>query len=66
VLASFRERYEKVIASHPDAKKDVGLVQASVVQRGQLVQNPSKVNGSGAKRKQQTELKQTGTNSESF
>jgi hypothetical protein len=34
------------------AKKEIDLLQASVVQRGQLVQNLPKVNGNGAKWKQ--------------
>jgi hypothetical protein len=58
VLASFRERYEKLIANHLDAKKEMDLVGASMVQIGQLVQNSPKVNGNGAKWKQlRTELK---------
>jgi hypothetical protein len=37
VLASFSERYEKVIAENPDAKKEMDLARASVVQRGQII-----------------------------
>jgi hypothetical protein len=39
VLALFDERYEKLIADHPDAKKEMDLVRACIVQIGQLVQN---------------------------
>jgi hypothetical protein len=39
VLTSFHERYEKLRVDHPDAKKEMDLVRASVVQREQLVQN---------------------------
>jgi hypothetical protein len=52
VLASFDEGYEKLIADHLDAKKDVDLVRASILQRGQLVQNSPKLDGNGAKWKQ--------------
>jgi hypothetical protein len=51
-LTSFDERYGKVIADCLDVKKEVDLVQASIVQIGQLVQNLPKVNGNGAKWKQ--------------
>jgi hypothetical protein len=54
LLASFHERYEKLMSDHPDAKK-MDLVRASVVQIGQLVQNSPKMNGNGAKWKKQTE-----------
>jgi hypothetical protein len=49
VLAPFDERYEKLMADHPDAKKEVNLVRATIVQIGQLVQNSPEVNGNGAK-----------------
>jgi hypothetical protein len=39
VLASFHERYEKLIADNLDAKMEVDLVRAYVVQIRQLVQN---------------------------
>jgi hypothetical protein len=52
VLTSFNERYEKLIADHPDTKKEMDLVQASIVQIGHLVQNLPKVNENGAKWKQ--------------
>jgi hypothetical protein len=48
VLASFHDSHEKLIADHPDAKKEMNLVRASVVQIGQLVQNSSKENENGA------------------
>jgi hypothetical protein len=65
VLASLHERYKKLIAGHPDAKKEMYLVRASIVQIEQLVQNPSIVNGNGAKWKE-TELKPTGIPSASL
>jgi hypothetical protein len=49
VLASYDEKYEKLIADHPDAKKEIDLVRASISQIGQLVQNSPKVNGNDAK-----------------
>jgi hypothetical protein len=49
ILASFNERYEKLIANHPDTKKEMDPVQAPIVQIGQLVQNSPKVNGNGDK-----------------
>jgi hypothetical protein len=52
VLALFDERYEKLIADRPDAKKEMDLVRVSVVKVWQLVQNSTKVNGSCAKWKQ--------------
>jgi hypothetical protein len=52
VLPSFDERYEKLIENHPDAKKEMDLARACVVQVVQLVQNLTKVNCSGAKWKQ--------------
>jgi hypothetical protein len=52
VLASFHERYERLMADSPDVKKDIDLVHASIVQRGQLVQNSPKVNGNEAQWKQ--------------
>jgi hypothetical protein len=52
VLASFDKRYEKLIADHPDAKKEMDLVRVSIVRTGQLVQNSPKVNGNGPKWKQ--------------
>jgi hypothetical protein len=52
VLASFHDRDKRLIADHPDAKKEMDLVRASIVQIGQLVQNSPKVNGNGAKWKQ--------------
>jgi hypothetical protein len=52
VLASVGERYEKLIADDPDAKKEMDLVRASMVQTGQHVQISPKVNGNGAKWKQ--------------
>jgi hypothetical protein len=52
VLALFDERDEKSIADHPDAKKQQDLVQAFIVQVGQLVQNSPKGNGNGAMCKQ--------------
>jgi hypothetical protein len=52
MLALFDERFEKLIMNNPDAKKEMDLVQASIVQIGQLVQNSPKVNGNGAKWKQ--------------
>jgi hypothetical protein len=52
VLASFDDRNEKLTAAHPDAKKEVDLMRASIVQIGQLVQNSPKVNGNGARWKQ--------------
>jgi hypothetical protein len=48
----FHERYEKLIADHPDAKKEMDQVRASIVQAGQLVQKSPKVNGKGADWKQ--------------
>jgi hypothetical protein len=45
------ERYEKLIADHPHAKKEIDLVQVSIVTTGQLAQNSPKVNGHGAKSK---------------
>jgi hypothetical protein len=54
VLLSFRERYGKLIAGHPEAKKEMDLVRASVVQISKLVQNTTKVTGTGAKWKQLT------------
>jgi hypothetical protein len=55
VLASFNGKYEKIIADHPDVK-DIDLVRASMAKIGSL-----RVNGNGAKSKQRTELKPTGT-----
>jgi hypothetical protein len=52
VLLSFDKRYEKLMADHPVAKKEMGLVLASIVQIGQLVQNSPQVNGNGTKWKQ--------------
>jgi hypothetical protein len=52
VLASFRERYEKLIADHPDAKKEMDLVRNSAVQIRQLVKKSPKVNGNNTKREQ--------------
>jgi hypothetical protein len=52
VVPSFDDRYEKLIADHPDVKKEMDLVQTSIVQIGQLVQNSLKVNGNGTKWKQ--------------
>jgi hypothetical protein len=46
LLASFRERFGKLIADHPNAKKEVDLMQASIVQ------NSPKANGNAAKWKQ--------------
>jgi hypothetical protein len=46
VLASFSERYAKLTADHPDAKKEMDLVQASILQIEQVVQNSPKMNGS--------------------
>jgi hypothetical protein len=37
VLASFGGKYERLITDHLDVKKEMDLVQASVVQIGQLV-----------------------------
>jgi hypothetical protein len=51
VLASFDERYEKLITDHPDAKKELDLVRGFVVQIWQLVQNSPEVNGNGAQSK---------------
>jgi hypothetical protein len=51
MLTSFNE-YEKLIENHPDTKKEMDLVQASIVQIGQLVQNLPKVNGNSTKWKQ--------------
>jgi hypothetical protein len=48
LLASFHDRYGKLIADHPDAKKDLDLLRASVAQIGQLIQNSPEVNGNGA------------------
>jgi hypothetical protein len=55
VLASFNDINEKLTAAHPDAKKEVDLVRASIVQIGQPVQNSPKVTGNGAKWKQLTD-----------
>jgi hypothetical protein len=52
VLTPFDGKYEKLTAGHPNAKKEVDLVRASIVQIRQLVQNSPKVNGNGAKLKQ--------------
>jgi hypothetical protein len=52
VLASFRERYEKVKADHSNAMKEMDLLRASVVQMGHLVRYSSQVNKSGTKWKQ--------------
>jgi hypothetical protein len=52
MLALFDERDEKLIVDHPDAKKERDLMQASIVQMGQIFQNYPKVNGNGAKWKQ--------------
>jgi hypothetical protein len=60
VLASLDGRYEKLIADNQDAKK-IDRVRASIFKIGQLVQSSLKVNGNGAKWKQRTELKPTGT-----
>jgi hypothetical protein len=49
LLASFVKRYEKLISDHPDVKKKMNLVRASVVQIGQLVQNSPEMNKNCAK-----------------
>jgi hypothetical protein len=49
MLASLDEGYEQIIADHPDAKKQMDLVLASIVQIGQLVQDSPEVDGNGAK-----------------
>jgi hypothetical protein len=59
VLFSVDERYEKLIADHPDAKKEMYLVGASILQIGQLVQNSPKVNGINAKWKQPADIAET-------
>jgi hypothetical protein len=51
VLAPFGERYEKLISSHPDTKKEMALLRVSIAEVWQLVQICA-VNESGAKRKQ--------------
>jgi hypothetical protein len=52
LLASFDKRYEKLTSDHPDPKKEMDLVRASILQIGQLVQNSPQVNGNGTKWKQ--------------
>jgi predicted Ser/Thr protein kinase len=52
MLPQFNERYKKLKVDHPDAKKKMDQVQASIVQIGQRVQNSPKVNGYGTKWKQ--------------
>jgi hypothetical protein len=52
VLTSFGERWEKLIADHPDAKEEMDLLRVSVVWIEKLLQNSPKVNGNGAKWKQ--------------
>jgi hypothetical protein len=57
---------KKLTANNPDAKKEMDLVRASVVQIGQLILNSPKVNGNDAKCKQIVDrAEQTGTSSAS-
>jgi hypothetical protein len=67
MLVSFIQRYEKLIADHPDAETKMDLMRAFVVQIGQLVQNSSRMNGivPGGNNKR-TELKPKGIPSASF
>jgi hypothetical protein len=60
MLASFSERYEKVIADHLDVE-EMDLVCTSIVQIGQLVQKSPKVNGNDAKWTQLVDEAETDT-----
>jgi hypothetical protein len=52
MLPSLGKTYETLTADHPDAKKQMDLVRASVVKIGQRVRNSPKMNSSGFRLKQ--------------
>jgi hypothetical protein len=51
VLATFHEKYEKLMSDYPDAK-EMDPVRPSVDQIGKFVQNSPKMNDNDTKRKQ--------------
>jgi hypothetical protein len=61
VLFVYDHSHEKLIADHPDAKMEIGLIRSTILQIWQLVENLKEENGKGAKLVQITETAETET-----
>jgi hypothetical protein len=48
ILASFERHRDAIIAGHPDAKEEIGLVHAALIAIVRLVRTSPSVNGNGA------------------
>jgi hypothetical protein len=59
LLTVFEEKYEMLIAVHPEAKMEIDLVVATLVKISQLLSNSSEANVSGEKLEQLTHHAQT-------